>query len=361
MSDFSIDELVIPASTTAPSWPDFEAVAAVRNVVESHGFGTDELNYSAVELLPVWLNTQYEPKRMFVARVGGTIVARATYETLLEQGDDHAWLGVQVLPHWRRHGIGTALTDRLEHHAAAENRHELIVYAVSADAPGARLSAATGLGSVPLGNPEVHFLLKRDYRLEQVERASRLALPVEDGKIRRLRADAAAHAGLDYTVHCWSNSTPPRWRDDLALFYTRMSTDAPTAGLQEPEDVWTAQRLIDEENYRAASPRRILTAAALHEPSGHLVAFTQLSVPAETERSVGQEDTLVLREHRGHRLGMLLKSANLEYLAQEDPGHPSVMTFNAEENRHMLAVNEAIGFRPLGYEGAWKRVVPKTD
>ncbi|SEN24705.1 MULTISPECIES: hypothetical protein [Cryobacterium] len=57
MSDFSIDELVIPVSVTAPGWPDFEAVAELRNVVETEGFGTAELNDSPVELLPVWLNT----------------------------------------------------------------------------------------------------------------------------------------------------------------------------------------------------------------------------------------------------------------------------------------------------------------
>jgi len=53
---------------------------------------------------------------------------------------------------------------------------------------------------------------------------------------------------------------------------------------------------------------------------------------------------------------MLLKIANLQHLARLHPGHPSVITFNAEENRHMLDVNDAIGFTPMGYEGAWKRV-----
>jgi GNAT superfamily N-acetyltransferase len=350
MSDLSIDEFVIPATPHAPSWPDFAAVAGLRNIVEAEGFGTDDLQYSAAELLPGWLNTKYDPKRMFVARIDGAVVARATYETLLEPNDHHAWLGVQVLPAWRRHGIGTALADRVEALAATENRQELIVYTVSADAPGDRLTAPTGFGSVPRDNPEVHFLLARGYRLEQVERGSRLPLPADASVIRRFQADAAAHAGPGYTVHCWSEGTPPRWREDLALFFTRMSTDAPTAGLEEPEDIWTAERLVNEEASRATSPRHMLTAVALHEPSGHLVAFTQLSVPAERERSVSQEDTLVLREHRGHRLGMLLKTANLEYLAQESPGHPSVTTFNAEENRHMLAVNEALGFVPMGYE-----------
>ena len=63
----------------------------------------------------------------------------------------------------------------------------------------------------------------------------------------------------------------------------------------------------------------------------------------------------MLREHRGHRLGMLLKIANLQLLQEAAPGHPSVLTWNAEENRPMLGVNEAVGFVPIGYEGAWAK------
>ena len=34
-----------------------------------------------------------------------------------------------------------------------------------------------------------------------------------------------------------------------------------------------------------------------------------------------------------------------------------VITFNAAENDHMLAINVALGFRPAGYDGEWQRVV----
>ena len=92
-----------------------------------------------------------------------------------------------------------------------------------------------------------------------------------------------------------------------------------------------------------------------HVPSGHLVGFTVLSVPRQLHRAVAQYATLVLKEHRGHKLGMLLKVANLQHLERVKPGHASVTTFNAEENRFMLDVNEAVGFVPIGVESAWRK------
>ena len=37
-----------------------------------------------------------------------------------------------------------------------------------------------------------------------------------------------------------------------------------------------------------------------------------------------------------------------------------VITFNAAENDHMLAINIALGFRPAGYDGEWQRVAAAT-
>ena len=235
-----------------------------------------------------------------------------------------------------------ACTERLAELAEGDQRRILQAEVLHAAAPGARVDAPTGFGSVPRDTPETRFLLRRGYRLEQVERVSRLPLP--PAELTAHLAAARAAAGADYRAVVWEGPTSARWLTDLAHLHERMSTDAPSAGLEISAEQWDAQRVRTIEELERAGPRTLLQAAIEHVPSGRLVAFNELSVPAEPDRAVEQRDTLVLREHRGHRLGMLVKAANLLQLESTHPGHPGVITFNAEENRHMLAVNEALGF-----------------
>ena len=305
----------------------------------------------------MWLDQEYEPKQLFAARVNGRIVARAVFETRPSAKSDMAWVDVQVHPQFRHRGIGTALADHLERLAAKQQRPKIVVYSVSRAAEGHKLESPTGFGSVPAANSEVRFLLGRGYRLEQVARASRLALPVSPATIDRHFDESADRAGADYRIHQWSGRTPDRWLDDMALLFTRMSTDAPSAGLEEPEGIWARQRLIDYEDRAETGPKTYVVSVVEHLPSARLAGMTELGVPAEPDRPVFQNDTIVLKQHRGHRLGMLLRVANIRNLQSTAPGHPSIITFNAEENRHMLDVNEAVGFVSVGYEGAWKKVL----
>ncbi|HWR85467.1 MAG TPA: GNAT family N-acetyltransferase [Rhodoglobus sp.] len=353
MPAFTIDEIVIPTDVGDADAADYVRCIEIGNAVEAIGYGTEEIAYEPAEEL-TWFHSERQPRRMLAARVDGEVVARAVYETTLGDGADSAWLTVDVLPGHRDRGIGGALADAVEQLARDDAKSKALVYVPIPEAPGPRLSAPTGYGSVRSDDPAIGFLQRRGYRLEQVERLSRLPLPVPD-LAERLVA-ATERSGDDYELVEWIGRTPERWVDDLAVLGTRMSTDAPTAGLEEPEDVWDADRIraADDRNERF-DPRERLTAGVVHRPTGTLVGFSVISVPRQPERAAAQYATLVLREHRGHGLGMLLKVGNLDHLARQRPGHPSVTTFNAEDNRHMLDVNEAVGFVPIGNESAWRK------
>jgi GNAT superfamily N-acetyltransferase len=358
MSAFTIDELPIPETLDGEQGDAFREMVEVRNTIEADTIGSRDLNYAADELLPFWQNQQYQPMRVLVARVDGRVVARAVFEQQAEQAAEASFISIEVLDAYRGQGIGSALYERLLEWNREAGLRVMQSYVLHRpDNSGPQLPAPTGYGSVPADDPGSRFLLARGFNLEQVDRMSRLPLPMDPTVIKTNLRLAARAAGPNYSLVHWVGRTPDDLVDDLARLRQRMSVDAPAAGLAYAEEQWDAERIRTTDDLAAKSPRVLLYAAVKHEPSGRLVGFTELSAPPERTRPVDQGDTLVMREHRGHRLGMLLKVSNLKHLEEVRPGHPSVITFNAEENRYMLAVNEAVGFVPAGYEGGWKKLL----
>ena len=357
---WTVEELVVP--TTMDDDPGvvqaYREWVAVQNAAEVDVTGLTELLWTPEEQLPYLLDTD-APSRLFVVRApDGTVVAAGSYDTKQAPGTPNCWIGVSVVPAVQRRGVGTLLADHIDGIARADGRTQWKAYAVSrqvgpASGPG-YLVPPTGCGAVPADEAGARFLTRRGWRFGQVNRISRLGLPADPSVVRALRERATAEAGPDFRVHAWAGPTPEHWLDDVALLETRMSTDAPDGDMEEPEDVWTRERLQEHEAELARSPRTMVTIAVEHVPTAALAGFTQLAVPEDQDQPVMQGDTLVLRGHRGHRLGWLLKVAGIETVERDHPGHPSIITFNAEENRPMLDVNEAVGFVGVGSEGIWE-------
>jgi len=363
MTTYTVDEITVPApmDDDPATVATFAEWLAVSDGAEAAVHGLHELAWTPEEYLPL-CREPGAPSRLVVARDDrGTVVGAGSYDTKQEPGTTNCWLSVGVDPEHQRRGVGTLLADHLESMARADGRTQWKTYAVSrqvgpASGPG-YVQAPTGFGAVPEDEAGVRFLTARGWHFGQVNRISRLPLPADASVVRGLHERASAAAGPEYRVHAWTGRTPEQWLDGIALLETRMSTDAPAGDMEEPEDVWTAERLREHEDELARAPRTLLTVAVEHVPTTTLAGFTQLSVPDDPARPAQQWDTLVLREHRGHRLGWLLKAVGIQELERQFPGRPSVITFNAEENRHMLDVNEAVGFVGVGCEGIWERRV----
>lgn len=358
--------LPVPATRESPDAWLLQGYVDASNAVLLDDWGTlDEARLPA-ETLRSLQHQEYTEKLRFLAldgpagdgppdpaRVLGYLSLDLPRQDNTHTGD--ADLGVR--PEHRGRGIGAALHD-LALRTARERGRTMLTGATDQRAepeagPGT-LVPGTGSGRVRADDTSVAFLVRRGWALEQVERRSVLEVPLPPGELARHADAARAAAGPDYELVQWDDHCPDAWVDQFALLQTRMSTDAPIGGLDLREDVWDAARVRAAEQQRVERGMTSRVTAAVHRPTGVLAAFTVLLRRPDTDEFVYQDDTLVLREHRGHRLGMLVKTANLVRLAEVQPGARRIATWNAEENAFMLAINVALGFRPAGGCGSWQ-------
>ena len=343
-----------------------DAVAAVERISVAHEIsvrGYDDLADTREEMA-AWLHNQAYSTRMLVLALPApdAPVSEAVGSLQLvlpKQDNTHvAHVSPTVDPAHTGRGVGTALLEEADRQARAHGRTSLIAWTMQAGEPAEgepSLAAPTGSGAVNPQDRSVRFALTHGYRLEQAERHSLLRLPVAPDLIASRHDDAATHAGPEYRVHTWHGAPPADRHEALAVLYTRMSTDAPMAGLDLQEQAWDAERVRYSFEQAAAAGNEMVTVAAEHLPTGSLAAFTQVACVTRVPSLAFQGDTLVLREHRGRRLGMLIKTAMLAHLAEDRPALRRIHTWNASENSHMLDINVALGFAPESVTGSWQR------
>ena len=236
---------------------------------------------------------------------------------------------VGVHPDWRRRGIGSALWDAGLDLARAAGRRIVISdssYRTEPPPGPDALESPTGSGRIPAHDDATRFALARGFTLEQVVRHSVLDLPVAVDHLRR-------DPGNDYRVHLMQDEFAAQWLDGLAVLRTRMSTDAPSAGLELTEDPWDAERVLADGADIRRRGHGFLVAVVEHVPTGTLAGFSEVRYPLDRPAVVFQGDTLVLREHRGHGLGMLAKIAVLDALAAVRPHAERIHTGTRRRTR----------------------------
>ena len=361
MTTWSLHELRLPTAADDSDTRLVHALVDAQNDVTRAVWGTDDFATTSQRALSL-MRHQDVSRRVRLVAVDdadpGHVLGFARLDLPIRDNTHTGWLDLGVRPAQRGRGVGSALLAAALDVARGAGRTHLLTETEQdvEPAPGDRaLGAPTGDGLVSLDDPSVGFALARGWQLEQVARHSRLTLPVDPDALAAHRAAATQAAGPDYRTVTWEDATPDRWLDQMATLHTRMSTDEPTAGLEVEEEVWDAARVRGDDTESLDRDEHLLTTVVEHVPSGQLVAYSQLMFPPHTDEFVWQEDTLVLREHRGHRLGMLVKAVQLQELAARRPAARRISTWNAEENRWMLAINIALGFRPAGGSGVWQR------
>jgi GNAT superfamily N-acetyltransferase len=306
-----------------------------------------------------WLTVGWagDPREVWLVRgqAAGSVAGWYRLELPDQENLDRAYLDLIVHPAERQRGLGLALLRHAAGRAAARGRSVLGGAARNGSAGEA---FARSVGAEP--------------GLVEVERVLELRT-LDPGRLAGLR-DQAERAAAGYSLRSWTGLVPEELMAQLAAVYTALGDAPRDAGVAR--EVWDAQRVRERVN--GLRPRygvRHYAVAAIKGDrdaggdsgdaggdsgevsggsgevsggSGEMAALTEVAVDPADPGWGHQMITAVTREHRGHRLGLLVKLVMLELLAAQEPQLRRILTSNAESNAHMIAVNEALGYTILG-------------
>lgn len=279
----------------------------------------------ALELVHGW---DGEPDRAFLVNADGLDVGTASLGASEWDNLELAWLGVGIHPDHRRRGHATAAYGLL--HDECRRIGRPLVGTDHWDAPGPRAFAAT------IGYEERAWSVQRRQHLDE--------LP--DGFLEEAYAEAAPHAH-DYELVRIAGRSDDALREQLVAVAESIN-DAPMDDLELEDEVFPVERLAAFEDARIGSGHRLYRVVARHRDTGELAGHTVVTVEEERPWIGTQEDTSVVRAHRGHRLGLLLKADLARWLVDVEPQLRTVDTWNAASNPHMVGVNERLGYRVMG-------------
>jgi GNAT superfamily N-acetyltransferase len=273
----------------------------------------------------------------------GPILGVGLMEMPLRDNVGRCEVTVAVHPSQRRHGVGTAVVEAMGELARADGRevlNSIVDVPLDAVADRASFAFATKVGFEPMLSGNIRHL----------------TVPMDSARMAELRAEVAQARNADaYRVLTFEAPWPAEYLDDQCALFRCMSTDEPHGDEGHEEEIWDAERVGENDALRVARGARYLIAVAQHIASGRLVACTELAIGAESPGQAFQMLTVVDPEHRGHRLGLAIKLANLDLLAERASAVRLIVTGNASVNGPMIAVNDVMGFEVASEGNFWQK------
>jgi GNAT superfamily N-acetyltransferase len=271
----------------------------------------------------------------------GTPVVAGLLTMVLTDNVEKAGIDVWVPPAERRRGYGSAMLEALVSRAAEERRTTLIAHV-----------------SYPVGDDDSHpgraFAARHGFRLSNCDLHRVLDLPVPEARLAELAQQAAPHHQGYRLVEYVGDEVPADLLPSYLDLVNALMADAPTGDVDYEAGAMTPELFYADVAALREAGRTLYRTIAV-DAAGTAAAHSVLCVPRDDPGKVFQFGTLVRRAHRGHRLGLAVKVRNLATVQARHPDRSVVHTWNAASNTHMIAVNEAMGFRVVSESAEYVR------
>ncbi len=251
---------------------------------------------------------------LWLARLDGRLVGYAGLTLNLFENLDGAKILGAVHPAHQRQGVGRLLMETAES-ATDRPRLRAPVWAGTAGE-----EAVPRMGYTQQGSHEVRRLSLRDRQPASL-------------------VEQAAAAAADYDLERFVGACPDERLGEMQVLREAIN-DAPEDGEFEaypPERIRTVERWLAEQQQTP------YTIVARHRATGEAAGITIVCTHELRPAVAAQEDTSVTPPHRGHRLGLRMKLAMLDWLREDRPEVEAVDTWNAAGNAPMIAINDLLG------------------
>ncbi|HLQ79814.1 MAG TPA: GNAT family N-acetyltransferase [Brachybacterium sp.] len=323
---------------------ELDQYLALDRALDEHTYGGSQLQ-TRDQLRADLQESPYWTVRRWVAAVetlegGEGIVGRASTFMPLQENLESLSVGVAVHPAFRGRGIATAMVQEALIPAIRESGRPLVeAYGeIPADGDPDSLEHPVNRLAARLGISRKNLAVCRA-----------LPLPLEESLLDALQAETAEQLG-DYRVELWDGDIPEQYLGAYGLLLRQLELDEPDEEVEHEAPEYTPERIRESERRSREQGVARITAVAV-APDGSFVGNSEIHVHTAPESTLGwQENTLVMPDHRGHRLGLALKVATHRQLRERAPQLRSLVTWNSHVNPWMIEINEKLGYEALHRE-----------
>ncbi len=276
----------------------------------------------SVTVWNIWIDNK------IVAELGAVVAYREDNKHLID-------LSINVLSDYRRRGFGSLLLKKAIT-IAKENKRTLLMFRTTA--------------KIPAG---AEFAKKYKAEVGIDTHVNRLTLDKLDRNLMKSWIMEARAKAKDFELGLWDGDYPENEIKEIVTLIEVMNT-APIDDLDIEDFKLTPEQLRQGEASLRVTATERWTYFVRHKESGELAGYTETYWNLDNPKTVYQGDTGVLPKYRGHALGRWLKAAMVEKVLRDRPDVEYINTGNADSNKHMLAINKAMGFEPYIAEQDWQ-------